>query len=47
MSQVVENRGSLNSVPLALRVPKKPSRTENTAESEFRYGEKIRYGRSK
>ena len=28
-------------------VPKGPSRTKNTTESEFRYGEKIRYGRSK
>ena len=27
--------------------PKRPSRTKNPMESEFRYGEKIRYGRSK
>ena len=27
--------------------PKGPSRTKNTTESEFRYGEKFRYGRSK
>ena len=30
-----------------LVVPKGPFRTKNTTESEFRYGEKIRYGRSK
>ena len=28
-------------------IPKGPSRTKSTTESEFRYGEKIRYGRSK
>ena len=28
-------------------MPKGPSRTKNTTESEFRYGEKIRYGCSK
>ena len=27
--------------------PKGPSRTKNSTESEFRYGEKIRYGRNK
>ena len=27
--------------------PKRPSHTKNTTESEFRYGEKIRYRRSK
>ena len=29
------------------RVPKGPARTKKTTESEFRYGEKIEYGRSK
>ena len=28
-------------------IPQGPSRTKNTTESEFRCGEKIRYGRSK
>ena len=36
-----------NSWELLHELPKGPSRTKNTTESEFRYGEKIRYGRSK
>ena len=34
-------------VCVCVPLPKGPSRTKNSTESEFRYGEKLRYGRSK
>ena len=52
LSRVLSEIGGLptmlhNGNPLESLLPKGPFRTKNTTESELRYGEQIRYGRSK
>ena len=47
-SPLADNQQKINRLrQISRQLPKGPSRTKNPTESEFRYGEKIRYRRSK